>query len=503
MPLLKIQNVMSSEIAKRPIIAHPPEPPPEFLLNDPTNSIYIGRTKIFSVPFSWTFMNLTNPHMAIVGITGAGKSYFVKTFLLRASYIWNTNAIIIDWAGEYKAWVKQSGGKVVSLGKGDSINLMDLAGTKPLNRVKQIMNSLSILTDIDHYPEQKILTQQAIEQAYINNGFDLAEEPKPGDEDKVPTLANVVAILKDRLAEGTYEFPAELEGAIFRLNQLTRKGEDFFARKSTIDLSKLTSSGLVDIDLSGLPDETFRALAGLFILQFLKEKMRMEGWAPSKGIKTIVVLDEAWKIASDPRSDAITIVREGRKYQFALIVASQNPTDINEAIFSNVGTVVLLRLKFQKFLDYVQGSLNFSDFMRKEITKFGVGQAAFDVAFQSGISFADTFLIEKIHGEEPLEEYTVDMSELSTRIEHFEEKAQKEYVFEKTELKSLLNEYGIEKERIDNLFKKFDIQGKKMGVVEFVKELLNLGISKERLTGFFKTLGMEDEIILMIFQRVG
>ena len=66
--------------------------------------------------------------------------------------------------------------------------------------------------------------------------------------------------------------------------------------------------------------------------------MRREGWSAAKGLKTLVVLDEAWKVASDERSDAITIVREGRKYQFGLIVASQNPTDINEAIFSNVGT---------------------------------------------------------------------------------------------------------------------------------------------------------------------
>jgi hypothetical protein len=503
MPLLKIQNVMSSEIAKRPIISRPPEPPPEYLMNDPTNSIYIGRTKIFNVPLTWNFMNLTNPHMAVVGITGAGKSYFVKTFLLRASYVWKTNAIIIDWAGEYRAWVKQSGGIVISLGKGDSLNLLDLAGTKPLNRIKQIMNALSILTDIDSYPEQKILTQQAIEQAYINAGFDLAKEPTKEDEKKeVPTLKDVVRILNERLEEGTYEFPAELEGAIFRLTQFTREGEDFFARKSTVDLSKLTVSGLVDIDLSGLPDERFRALAGLFILQFLKEKMRMEGWSPTKGIKAIIVLDEAWKIASDERSDAITIVREGRKYQFALIVASQNPTDINEAIFSNVGTVVILRLKFQRFLDYVQGSLNFSDFMRKEITKFGVGQAAFDMAFQSGISFSDTFLIEKIHGEEPLEEYVVDVSEIAKSIEGFSVKYQNEYLFEKTELTTMLLEYGIEKDKINNIFKKFDILGKRVGIKEFTSQLLSLGISKERLVSFFKTLGMEDELIAIILRSV-
>ena len=113
MTILKLQHIMSNEIARRAFLSRPPEPPAGVLLADPFQSIFIGTTKIFKVPFTWSFLNLTNPHIAVVGITGAGKSYFVKTLLIRASYVWNTNAIIIDWAGEYKAWVKQSGGIVV------------------------------------------------------------------------------------------------------------------------------------------------------------------------------------------------------------------------------------------------------------------------------------------------------------------------------------------------------------------------------------------------------
>ena len=368
MTILRFQHIMSNEIAKRAFISRPPEPPASVLLNDPFKSIFIGNTKIFRVPFTWSFLNITNPHIAVVGITGAGKSYFVKTFILRANYIWGTNAVIIDWAGEYKAWVNQSGGTVVSLGKGSYINIMDLSGMKPLDRVKQIINSLDILTDIGTYPEQKRLTEEAIEQAYVNAGFTLSERAPEGKD--APTLKDAISLLSEKLQEGTYEYPAELENAIYRLRQFAREGEDYFARKSTLELSKLVESGLVDIDLSALSDDTFRALAALFILQTLKELMRAEVWSESKGLKTFVVLDEAWKVASDEKSDAVTIVREGRKYRFGLIVASQNPTDINEAIFSNVGTNFMLRIKFEKFMNYLQGSLNFSDFIRSEIGKF-------------------------------------------------------------------------------------------------------------------------------------
>ena len=289
MGLIRIQNIMSNELAKRVFLSRPPEPPPEFLLNDPTDSIFIGITRRYGVPLTWTFSTLTNPHISVVGITGAGKSFFVKTFLIRASYVWNANAIIIDWAGEYKSWVTQSGGKIVALGKGDFINIMDLAGMKPLDRAKQIMNALDILTDITQFAEQRRLTAEALEQTYVNAGFPLTQIPS--GEKEAPTLKNVTTLLEEKLGEGNYAYPAELENAIYRLREFSREGEDFFARKSTIDLDKLITSGLVDIDLSSLPDERFRALAGLFILQTLKEKMRFEGWSANKGLKAIVVLD--------------------------------------------------------------------------------------------------------------------------------------------------------------------------------------------------------------------
>jgi len=497
MSLIKIQNIMSNELAERVFISKPPEPPANYLLNDPTNAIFLGLTKIFNVPFTWTFANLTNPHIAVVGITGAGKSFLVKTFLIRASYVWNANAIIIDWAGEYKAWVKQSGGIVVSLGKGDYLNIMDLIGIKPLDRVKQIMNSLEILTDIGDYPEQRRLTQEAIEQAYVNAGFNLAEIPDPSKEP--PTLTNVIALLQEKLQEGTYQYPAELENAIYRLRQFVREGEDYFAKKSTLDLGKLASSGLVDIDLSGLPDETFRALAALFILQSLKERMRIEGWSASKGIKAIVVLDEAWKIAGDERSDAVTIVREGRKYQFALIVASQNPTDINEAIFSNVGTTIILRVKFERFMDYLQDSLNFSSFMRGEIGKFGVGQAAIDMSFQTSVKFPETFLLERIIGEVPLDVYTLLIKDILTNDELKNPNISSEYYFEKISLKSRLIDVNVPNEVIDKLFEILDSQDKTIDSKSFAQLLLSYGVDKESIISFFRYLGVEDVFITRIF----
>ncbi len=501
MTLVKFQHIITGDIAKRAFMSRPPEPPASVLMDDPLKSIYIGATSIFKVPFMWSFYGLTNPHIAVVGITGAGKSYFVKTFLIRANFVWGTSAVIIDWAGEYKAWVKQSGGVVVSLGKGDYLNIMDLSDMKPLDRVKQIVTSLEILTDLGDFPEQRRLTEEALEQAYVNMGFNIAEKPV-GDK-KVPTLKDVITLLQEQLQEGSYAYPAELENAIYRLRQFAREGEDYFARESTVDLGKLAQSGLVDIDLSGLPDEHFRALAALFVLQTLKERMRLEGWSETKGIKAFVVLDEAWKIASDEKSDAITIVREGRKYQFGLIVASQSPTDINEAIFSNVGTTFILRIKFERFLNYIQGSLNFSDYIRDEITKFGVGQAAVEMAFQTNLRFPSTFTLEKIHGEEPLYVYVIDFSDILTSAELAAGVIPKDYQFEKDELRNRLLQYSTTPESIEKLFSMIDAQQRFVKIVDLVSMLHDISIAKRDIISFLKDLGLDDAIISRIISRAG
>ncbi len=433
---LRFIDSTNRHLGERMIITHPPEPPPELLLNDPLDSIYLGRTATMKVPFYWTYKNLTNPHIAIVGVTGAGKSYLVKTFLTRAALVWNSNALIIDWAGEYIDWVSQTGGKVIVLGPENSLNLMDLGGISPLNRVRQIMRSLDILLENKSKDDEKRVIEDALEESYLEKGFTL--HLKGQDSLVPPTLKDVHKILlrKAKAAEALWVKEYTTNAAKL-IGRFTREGMDFLARQSTLELTKLTKSGLVDIVLKKLPDEEFRVLAALSILQYLKEKMREEDWSQNKGLKLFVVLDEAWKIALDERSDAIMIVREGRKYQFGLIVASQNPTDINEAIFSNVGTTFILNLKFQKFKDYVRGSLKYSDYIAEQIEKFGVGNAAVNLTFSLKTNFPRTFLLDKIHGEEPL-------SQILLSLDPTESFAGREISMDQNEFKRRLLHEGIE-----------------------------------------------------------
>ena len=317
-----------------------------------------------------------------------------------------------------------------------------------------------------------------------------------------PTLKDVVKILEEQASLGSYEFPAELENSIYRLKQYTKSGEDFFAQQSTVRLDDLISSGLVALDLSGLPDETFRALAALTILQFLKEKMRALGWAKTRGLRLLVVLDEAWKIAKEDNSDAVMIVREGRKYNFGIIVASQNPTDISEAIFSNVGTTFILKVKFERFLDYLQGTLNFSPFMREEISRLGVGQCAINMAFTTPTQYPSTFLLEKIEGEEPTKEFIIDLEEVLTIKQKRDASMAKSVSFIREDFRRKLRQYGLSDYKIEEVSRLFEKNNNHLNIVNFVIQLERYGVARRNVSEFLKDAGIDDITIINIFGKV-
>lgn len=461
---MKLTYMLSRELAKRMVFIHPPEPRKELLLSMPGEGVYLGKTRYLHSPVFWDHRKLINPHIAVVGITGSGKSYLVKTFLTRAAINWNTNAIILDWVGEYDKWVRQAGGKVIDLGK-ERLNLLDLVGGLPKHsRIRQIMSALDILLDLKEYPDERDVIEDALEQAY---------------KKRKPTLADVGRILEKK----------KLKKAARLIKRFTVEGSDFFAGSSTLNIKELTNSGLVCLDLHNLPTEEIRSLAGLTILQYTKEIMRAQGAAEDSGIRLMVVLDEAWKIAQDERSDVITIVREGRKYNFGLIIATQNPTDMHKAIFSNIGSIFVLRLVLREFRDYVRKSIGYSEFIDNEISKFGVGDAALNMIFSKRQAKVSTFLLDKIDGEEPLFLLKITGDGMDIEIE-------------REQMVKMLYELGLNESQLGIIRREFD---KNDGLIEgehFVSALEKFGYSKSAIISFLRQLGVDEKNLIRIFSLV-
>src|SRR5271157_3948345 len=196
--VLKSSYMLSKEVARKMILVHPPEPRKDLLLSQPSQGVYIGKTRFLRTPVFWDPSKLINPHLAIIGITGSGKSYTVKTFLTRASLIWNTNAIILDWVGEYDEWVRQAGGRVINLAK-ERLNILDLVGLPKRSRIKQIISALDVLLDLKSFPNERDEIEEALEYVYYKS-----KSAKPSIEDAAKQLE------KEKKIKGSKLMPEDI-----------------------------------------------------------------------------------------------------------------------------------------------------------------------------------------------------------------------------------------------------------------------------------------------------
>lgn len=473
---LSLQRVLSGQLAERQFLLRPPEPSPEVLISKPSESVFIGKTQWLRVPFFWNPAKLVNPHICVSGITGSGKSYFVKTFITRARLVFGTSALILDWAGEYSDWVKLAGGRVVSFGK-DGLNLLDLGGATPHARTRQVVDALEMLTDLSSFPKQRRLTEDAIEQAYISKGFSLHR--LPGRKRKPPTLENVHAALKKK----SRREPEAAEAARRIRTLLLSSGKSFCS--STIGMGSLLS-GLVCVDLHSLPAESLRSLAGLAILQFVKEKMRSGSYQSEGKLRLFVVVDEAWKIASDERSDVISIVREGRKYGFGLIVASQNPTDVHRSIFSNAGTSVIFRLTLSSEREYARSSLTYSGFYENASHSMAVGQALVHLETAAPVSCPKDFILGRVEGEPLLSVARIRGGGMDIRVE-------------KEVLMGKLLSFGLSEKQAAGVIMEFERKSFTLDAWQFSSLLERLGYGRASSISLLRELGADEKDLLNVY----
>src|SRR5207245_1746298 len=67
-------------------------------------------------------------------------------------------------------------------------------------------------------------------------------------------------------------------------------------------------------------------------------------WGPADHIRLAIVLDEAHRLARDVTLPKI--MKEGRKFGIAVIVASQGLGDFHQDVLSNAGTKIIFRTNY-------------------------------------------------------------------------------------------------------------------------------------------------------------
>ena len=381
-----------------------------------SNQVVIGRLAgAESIPVRIDLDALVTRHSAILGSTGSGKSTTVASLLrsICGNNFQNARVLLIDIHGEYAGALK-SFAKVFRVNpSGDEEPLYipfwaiepaelldfltggldDKALTGVLERI--LAAKLAIAKNFKGVTLDALTAQSPLPFSLKQLWFDLhdnehktwadAARSKPayaktGDPEKlmastflppapgnVAPFVNTVGILnirrqlvqmRSRLLDRQYDFmlhPGKWEPQIDGLpvSDLPALLQQWLGHDKAITV----------LDLSGVPSTVLLRLIG-GILNVIYEALFWGRDLPTGGRQrpTLVVMEEAHrylgKDANNPARDMVQrIVKEGRKFGIGAMIVSQRPSEIDETILSQCGTLFALRLSNATDRGKVQAAL--------------------------------------------------------------------------------------------------------------------------------------------------
>jgi len=358
----KANRMLTWDLAYLIPLAKPKQPPLEKLLT----GVYIGRTTANGI-VCLDIARYANPHVVIMGKSGYGKSTTVKTMTTRMHDLNDTNILIVDYAGEYAPWVQSRNGSVIDM-RTSGINPFDLGSANLTDRIRQLVDTFQILSELS-LPQRNFLSYYLV-KLYESKGFKAFD---PGTwKGKAPVLEDLVELMKRDLSQSEVAKQLTVMTLIEKLSALATGPLGVF-RKSTFSISDLTK-GFVCIDLSKVTSTIMKDMIAYTILQHVDSEMRLRGLV--SGVRLAVVLDEAWKLCREEQSLPVTIIKEGRKYGYSLIVSSQDATaDLAESILANAGTAIIHHTEHPKYLKFFETAYGLTGSELARIKNAPIGDA--------------------------------------------------------------------------------------------------------------------------------
>lgn len=355
------------------------------------NGVPIGRNYFTGLPvYLDTFdKSLTNPHLAIMGVTGAGKSVTMDTIASRSLVTKNTQCAILDIEGEYKKRTESMAGRVIEIKQGipAGINIFDIDieqeenGIEKVNILNKVAEIRAILSGImKNYMDRNLNAKELVDieesviETYKEKGITTNKESiyekeggKLGNKltlekikKKMPTLSDFQRILEGK--KNSKELAEILTGF------LKGKSLGMFDCSSNININDC----FIDFDLSSITDEVTKFYASMVITTWITEKyMRRSELFEEKS----VYIDEAWTMLKyeETANFIENLARRARKRGVRLVIATQLPDELisspqGRAILNCCGTAILMKqspISVDKVIEYFKLSEGTRDFLLK------------------------------------------------------------------------------------------------------------------------------------------
>lgn len=381
-----------------------------------SNSITVGNISVSeSLDAKIDLDRLLSRHCAIVGSTGSGKSNAVSVLLeaIAKRSFPSSRILVIDPHGEYNdALAKYS--KVIEVNSEKEENKLRIPfWALPFNELMNIFSGN--LTDTNREYIREKVVESKIKSA-IENGLDVSKESITADAPIPFSIKRLWFELDDferrtfqtdrvsisvRLSDGDIDAlksneypPAGLGSSAPFLNQKAKGLLGFLdsMRNKLNDSSysflfspgKLTpdSNGKIEkdidslfydwlgdnlpitiLDLSGIPSEIMSSISGTLL------KIIYDGlfWGVNtkvggKSQPLLIVLEEAHSYLKSGEHSISSrtvqmIAKEGRKYGVGLLLVTQRPSELDETVLSQCGTMIALRMNNSKDRSHIRSAV--------------------------------------------------------------------------------------------------------------------------------------------------
>lgn len=385
---------------------------------DEKKSITVGNISVSeSLSAKIDLDNLVSRHCAIVGSTGSGKSNAVAIILsaIVEKKFKSSRILVIDPHGEYN-FVFKGRSKVYKINAGDGENELYIPfWALPFEELKSIFSGNLTDQNKDYFREKIVEAKIKVNQEQslgIAKEFITADTPIPFSikqlwfelddferqtfrENRKPETKTNFRIKGDpeNLISNEYE-PAAAGGGSPYLNhqakgilgfldtvrmKLKDTRYDFLFKPGdyTPDLNGKCSKDLSDLlldwlggenpitifDLSAVPSEIMTSISGtllkiIYDALFWGQNLNIGG----KEQPILVVLEEAHNYLKAGENSISSktvqkIAKEGRKYGVGLLLATQRPSELDETVLSQCGTIIALRMNNSKDRGYISSAI--------------------------------------------------------------------------------------------------------------------------------------------------
>lgn len=414
-----------------------------------TSGVYLGKTATYKIPILLDLDDLLNPHIAIVGMTGSGKTYLMKSLIARSRLQKHYNLVIIDWNSEYTEITKFLGGTVLDLGSTADLNLFDafIGAGSNAEPVIEILTSLLKLSG----------GETALLHSTIRSAISTKQDTRTFNISRVIDLLQTTA---DPLKQNL----------ITKLLML--KGNPIFRERTSFRPVMLMES-VYSFNLQHLNNDLHRRLASSAIMRLLIEAMH--NTHIGRQTDTMIVLDEAWRLSKGPELGML--FREARKYGISIAASTQLGNDMPLDAIANAAAVVIFRIQNDEDFEKLVNIGVIEAKHRAVLSELPMGSCMLHLAYKHSRE-TNTFVIDKVQGL-PTSFYTISGGKMQLIVNISKFVKQTEQLSTNAEIRSAILRHAEEHNR------SVELDG-------FIAFMIKLGLKRREIVPYLKLLGMDD-----------